>query len=122
MHVMIPSFQYTDPPSIVYTTEFIVHNEKDFGTAGQLTCAVQMSPDTGSHVSWWANGTQLMSNTKYQTDSLATDQEDIVKYTLTVNSLQQSDIGIYLCQLNSDFALEDSQSAWIQVDYSNGMI
>lgn len=119
---MIPFLLYTDPPSIVYTTEFIMRNEKDFGTRGKLTCAVHMSPDTNSHVSWWANGTQLTSNAKYQMDSLSTDQEDIVKYTLTVNSLQQSDIGIYLCQLNSDYALEDSQSAWIQVDYSNGMM
>lgn len=115
------SVQLYNPPSIVYTTEFIMRNEKDFGTRGKLTCAVHMSPDTNSHVSWWANGTQLTSNAKYQMDSLSTDQEDIVKYTLTVNSLQQSDIGIYLCQLNSDYALEDSQSAWIQVDYSNGV-
>ena len=116
----VSSFLYTDPPSIVYTTEYIVRSEKDFGPPGQLTCMVHTSPDTDTHVSWWANGTQLRSHGKYQIESLPTDQEDIVRYTLTVNNLQQSDIGTYLCKLSSDFDLEETQSAWIQVDYRNG--
>ena len=105
------------PPSIIYTTEYIVHSEMQFGSSGQLSCTVMASPDTSSHVTWWTNGTQLQNNEKYVIDSVATGEEDVVRYQLTVRNLQHADIGSYLCQLSSDFAPEDSQPAWIQVDF-----
>lgn len=105
------------PPSIIYTTEYIVYNEIQFGRSGQLSCTVQTSPDTGSHVTWWTNGTQLENSDKYVIDSVKTGEEDVVQHQLTVRNLQHTDIGSYLCQLSSDFAPEDSQPAWIQVDF-----
>lgn len=110
-------FSPSAPPSIIYTTEYIVHSEIQFGSNGQLSCTVQTSPDTSSHVTWWTNGTQLQNSEKYVINSVATGEEDVVQYQLTVKNLQHSDIGSYLCQLNSDFAPEDSQPAWIQVDF-----
>lgn len=110
-------FSPSAPPSIIYTTEYIVHSEIQFGSNGQLSCTVQTSPDTSSHVTWWTNGTQLQNSEKYVINSVVTGEEDVVQYQLTVKNLQHSDIGSYLCQLSSDFASEDSQPAWIQVDF-----
>ena len=105
------------PPSIIYTTEYIVYSETQFGRSGQLSCTVQTSPDTNSRVTWWTNGTQLENSDKYVIDSVKTGEEDVIQYQLTVRNLQHADIGSYLCQLSSDFAPEDSQPAWIQVDF-----
>ena len=107
----------TAPPTIIYTTEFIVHSEREFGQSGQLTCMVQISPDTSSHVTWWTNGTQLKNSEKYIVDSVANGEEDVIQHRLTVRNLQHSDIGSYLCQLSSDFSIETSQPAWVQVDF-----
>jgi len=107
----------TAPPTIIYTTEYIIHSESEFGQFGQLTCMVQISPDTSSYVEWWTNGTQLKNSEKYIIDSVANGEEDVVQHRLTVRNLQHSDIRSYLCQLSSDFAIEASQPAWIQVDF-----
>ena len=32
------------------------HSGSEFGQFGQLTCTVQISPDTSSCVEWWTNG------------------------------------------------------------------
>ena len=113
---------HTEPPSIIYTTEYIIHSPDNYGKPGVLTCTIQTSPDTETHVTWWTNGTELHSNGKYEMDSLPTDQKDVRQFLLKINNLQQSDIGSYLCQLRSDFALEETHPAWIQVDFRKGKV
>ena len=68
-------------------------------------------------MTWWTNGTQLKNSEKYIVDSVANGEEDVIQHRLTVRNLQHSDIGSYLCQLSSDFAIETSQPAWVQVDF-----
>lgn len=105
----------------MYTTEFIIHSPEDYGKQGELTCMVQTTSDTESHVAWWTNGTQLESNRKYTMDHIPNEENDMVKFRLIINNLQQSDIGSYLCQLTSDYDVEDTQAAWVQVDFRKGM-
>ncbi|XP_064392531.1 basement membrane-specific heparan sulfate proteoglycan core protein-like [Halichondria panicea] len=106
-----------DPPSIIYTTEFIISKKEEFGKSGQLTCTVQKSSDTSSFVSWFAKGVEITNNTKYSAIILPVEEEDIIRYQLTVSDLQETDIGSYLCRLSSTYGIEDMQEAWIQVDY-----
>ncbi len=115
------SFSHTlDPPSIIYTTEFIISKKEVFGKSGQLTCTVQTSPDTSSSVSWFAKGSEISNNTKYSTITLPVEEEHIIRYQLTVSDLHETDIGPYLCRLSSTHGIEDMQDAWIQVDYRKG--
>ena len=107
------------PPSILYTTEYIIHQASEFGQAGQLTCAVNTSPDTESHVTWWVNGEAIQDGAKYSR-SVSSSNEEVMLFHLHVADIQQSDIGSFLCQLSSDYSREDSQDAWIQVDYRKG--
>lgn len=110
----------TDPPSILYTTEYVVHYVSDFGSSGQLSCVVKTSPDTESHVTWWSSGKELQEGKKYKMSSSAIT-EGVKLFKLGIEDLQQSDIGSYLCQLSSEYNREESQEAWVQVDYRNGI-
>ena len=112
-------YLHTDPPSILYTTEYVVHQEADFGKPGQLSCAVETSTDSQSHVTWWAGGEQLKEGDKYQMSSSAMSDQ-VTVFKLHMEAVQQSDIGPYLCQLSSDYDVEESQEAWIKVDYRKG--
>ena len=107
------------PPSILYTTEYVIHQASEFGQAGQLTCAVNTSPDTESHVTWRANGEAIQDGAKYSR-SVSSSSEEVMLFYLHVADIQQSDIGSFLCQLSSDYNREDSQEAWIRVDYRKG--
>ena len=111
---------YTDPPSILYTTEYVIHQESEFGTSGHLSCAVETSADTQSHVTWWANGKELQEGDKYRMSSSEMSKE-VRLFQLAVEKVQHSDIGSYLCQLSSDYNIEESQEAWIKVDYRKGI-
>ena len=113
------TFHATDPPSILYTTEYVVHRVSDFGSSGQLSCVVQTTPDTESQVTWWSNGEKLQEGDKYEM-SLSEVVEGVKSFKLHIKGLKQSDIGSYLCQLSSEYNREESQEAWIQVDYRNG--
>ena len=110
---------HTDPPSILYTTEYVVHSEAEFGKPGQLTCAVETSVDTQSHVTWWAGGEQLKEGEKYRMSSLAMNDQ-VTLFKLHMEAVEQSDIEPYLCQLSSDYGVEESQEAWIKVDFRKG--
>ena len=115
---------YSAPPDIVYSLEYTITSEDDYGKPGQVACAVHNSPTTATHVYWWSNGRQLENGNKYHMDSVPINDEQglehVVKYRLTVNDLQVEDIGDYLCQVSSDYREEDSHSAWIKVDYRKG--
>ena len=110
------------PPMIIYTTEFVIRSQSDFGQPGQLTCTVQTSPDAGITVAWWVNGSKIETegNTKYHTEVIPMNPDDVMQYRLTIDDLQHSDIGSYLCQLSTDYRTEDSQEAWLQVDFRKG--
>lgn len=110
---------HIDPPLILYTTEYILHKETEFGQSGKLTCAIQTSYDTQSHVTWWAGGEKLEEGAKYHMTSL-TMSDTVTVFELHMVNVQQSDIGPYLCQLSSDYNVEESQDAWIKVDYRDG--
>ena len=111
----------SDPPSIMYTTEYVIHRESDFGKPGQLSCAVQTSTDTQSHVTWWADGVELKEGGNYRMSSSFMSDE-VKVFRLHMDTVQQSDIGSYLCRLSSDYNVEESQEAWIKVDYRNGNV
>lgn len=103
----------------MYTTEYVIHHESEFGHTGQLTCAVQTTPDTGSYVTWWNSGEELQDGGKYKMRTSIMN-EDVKLFQLQISDLQQTDIGSYLCQLSSDYNREDSQEAWVQVDFREG--
>ena len=107
---------------IIYTTEFVIRSQSDFGQPGQLTCTVQTSPDTGSTVAWWINGTKIDTehSTKYRTEVVPMNPDDVMQHKLTIEDVQHSDIGSYLCQLSTSYRVEDSQEAWLQVDFRKG--
>ncbi len=63
---------------------------------------------------------EITNNTKYSAIILPVEEEDIIRYQLTVSDLQETDIGSYLCRLSSTYGIEDMQEAWIQVDYRKG--
>ncbi len=113
----------SDPPSIIYTTEFIISNKNEFGLSGEVTCTTQASAQVSSTVSWFTRGTEITNSTKYSIVTLPTDSEEdeIVKYKLIVSDLQETDIGSYLCRLNSMYGMEDMQEAWIKVDYRKSL-
>ena len=110
------------PPVIIYTTEFVIRSQSDFGQTGQLTCTVQTSPDTGSTVAWWINGTKIDTehSTKYRTEVVPMNPDDVMQHKLTIEDVQHSDIGSYLCPLSTSYWVEDSQEAWLQVDFRKG--
>ncbi len=103
-------------------TEYIIHDPSDYGKPGLLTCTVDTSPDIAIHVAWWAHGKKLENSEKYQMDFQKTNEEDVLEYRLKVSDVQHSDIGSYLCQLATDFAVEDSQAVWIQTDFRRGRV
>ena len=107
---------------IIYTTEFVIRSQNDFGQAGQLTCTVQTSPDTGITVAWWVNGNKIDTehSTKYHTEVVPMNPDDVMQYKLMIEDVQHSDIGSYLCQLSTAYRVEDSQEAWLQVDFRKG--
>ena len=74
------------PPVIIYTTEFVICSQSDFDQPGQLTCTVQTSPDTGSTVAWWINGTKIDTehSTKYRTKVVPMNPDDVMQYKLTI--------------------------------------
>ena len=111
------------PPVIIYTTEFVVRGQSDFGKAGQLACVVQTSPDTGVTVAWWVNASRIDTerSLKYHTEVVAMNPEDVLQYKLMIENVQHSDIGSYLCQLSTAYRVEDSQEAWLQVDFRKGI-
>ena len=110
-----------DPPSIAYTTEYALHRETEFGKGGHLSCVVQTSPDTESLVTWWAGGELLEEEGgKYRmTSSVLSNQ--VTVFRLEMEAVEQSDIGPYRCQLSSQYNIEETQEAWIKVDYRNGV-
>ena len=110
------------PPVIIYTTEFVIRGQNDFGQAGQLTCTVQTSPDTGITVAWWVNGSKIDTehSTKYRTEVVPMNPDDVMQYKLMIEDVQHPDIGSYLCQLSTAYRVEDSQEAWLQVDFRKG--
>ena len=123
-HTHTPSKTHTpththmpDPPSIIYTTEYTIASENDFGTVGQLMCTVQTSPDTSSSVTWYTKGSEIVNSTKYTSIAVTSDEDDIVRYQLIVSDVQKTDIGSYLCRLSSSYGVEDVQETWIQVDF-----
>lgn len=120
IYMNVRKLPFLDPPSIIYTTEFIISNKEGFGKSGHLICTVQKSPDTNTSVSWFNKGEEITNTSKYTTNKEMED-ENIVKYQLVVSDLQESDIGSYLCRLSSSYGIEDMQEAWIQVDYRKGM-
>ena len=109
---------------IIYTTEFVIRSKSDFGRPGQLTCTVQTSPDTGITVAWWVNGSKIDTehSTKYHTEVVTMTPNDVVQYKLMIEDVQHSDIGSYLCQLSTAYRVEDSQEAWLQVDFRKGKV
>lgn len=48
--------------------------------------------------------------------------DEVKVFRLHMDTVQQSDIGSYLCRLSSDYNVEESQEAWIKVDYRNGNV
>ena len=112
-------YDIADPPSILYTTEYVIHQEEEFGKPGQLSCVVQTSSDAQSRVTWWADGEQLVEGGNYRMSSSAMSDE-VTIFQLHMADVQQSDIGPFLCQLSSQYNVEESQDAWIKVDYRKG--
>ena len=110
------------PPMIIFTTEFVVRSQHDFGKPGHLTCTIQTSPDTRSTVAWWVNGSRIETENsgKYHVEVIPMGPEDVLQYRLTIDDLCHSDIGSYLCQLSTLYKVEDSQEAWLQVDFRKG--
>ena len=110
------------PPVIIYTTEFVFRSQSDFGKPGQLTCTVQISPDTGITVAWWVNGSKIGTehSDKYHTEIVPMNPNDVMEYKLMIGDVQHSDVGSYLCQLSTTYRVKDSQEAWLQVDFRKG--
>ena len=46
--------------------------------------------------------------------------DDVLQHKLVIEDVQHSDIGSYLCQLSTAHRVEDSQEAWLQVDFRKG--
>ena len=111
---------HSDPPSILYTTELVIHQESEFGKPGQLSCVVQTTVGTVSHVTWWSGGEQLVEGGKYRMSSSAMSAE-VTAFKLHLEAVEQADIGQYLCQLSTEYNSEESQQAWIKVDYRKGI-
>ena len=100
----------------MYTTEYVLHEEAEFGREGHLSCVVQTTPDTDSLVTWWARGQLLEEGEKYRmTSSVMSGQ--VTVFQLEMKRVEESDVGSYLCHLSSQYNVEESQEAWIKVDY-----
>ena len=110
------------PPVIIYTTEFVIRSQSDFDRPGQLICTVQTSPDIGITVAWWVNGSKIDTehSTKYHTEVVPMTLDDVLQHKLVIEDVQHSDIDSYLCQLSTAYRVEDSQEAWLQVDFRKG--
>ncbi len=106
----------------MYTTEYIIHDPSEYGKPGMLTCIVDgsASPEIAVQVTWWAQGRELENGNKYLMDFEPSEEKGVLVYRLTVNDIQHSDIGSYLCRLATEFSIEDSQHAWIKSDFRNG--
>ena len=103
----------------MYTTEYVLHRETEFGLEGHLSCVVQTSADTESLVTWWTGGELLEEGGKYRmTSSVMSSQ--VTVFRLEFERVEEADIGPYLCQLSSQYHVEETQEAWIKVDYRNG--
>ena len=87
-------------------------------------CTVQTSPDASISVAWWVNGSKIETDraSKYHTEVVRLNADDVMQYRLIIDDLQHSDIGSYLCQLSTQYRVEDSQEAWLQVDFRKGLI
>ena len=107
---------------IIYTTEFVIRSQSDFDRPGQLICTVQISPGTCITVAWWVNGSKIDTehSTKYHTEVVLMTLDDVLQHKLVIKDVQHSDIGSYLCQLGTAYRVEDSQEAWLQVDFRKG--
>ena len=110
---------FPGPPSILYTTEYVLHEEAEFGQPGHLSCVVQTPPDTECHVTWWVAGKQVREGGKYRMTS-SEESGDVTVFRLEIEAVEQSDIRAYLCQLSSQYNVEETQEAWIKVDYRRG--
>ena len=99
-----------------------MRSQDDFGKPGHLMCTVQTSSDAITSVAWWVNGTQIETenNAKYHSEVVKLNSDDVLQYRLVIGDLQHSDIGSYLCQLSTEHRVEDSQEAWVQVDFRKG--
>ena len=104
----------------MYTTEYVLREERGFGTPGELSCVVQTSPDTQSRVVWWAGGRELEEGGGNYRMSSSAMSDTVTVFKLHMESVEESDIGPYICQLSSDYNVEESQDAWIRVDYRKG--
>ena len=107
---------FLDPPEILYTTEFNFISEEDFGKHGKVICAILTTPDTGVKVTWLFEGEEIdLNKGKFSVEINSPPYEGGVQlHTLLINDVQQRDLGSYVCQLHSDFNLEDEQEAWIK--------
>ena len=110
---------HTGPPSIMYTTEYVLHEEGEFGSPGHLSCVVHTPLDSQSHVTWWAGGEELVEGEKYRMTSSEMSNE-VTVFRLEMDRVEHTDIGPYLCQLSSQYHIEETQDAWIKVDYRKG--
>lgn len=46
---------------------------------------------------------------------------EVTAFKLHLESVEQVDMGPYLCQLSTEYKTEETQQAWIKVDYRRGM-
>lgn len=72
-----------------------------------------------SHVTWWSAGERLVEGEKYKMSS-SPMSADVTVFKLHMETVEQSDIGAYLCQLSTQYNTEESQDAWVKVDYRRG--
>ena len=59
----------------------------------------------------------VLGTGKYHTTIQNTDKRDVLQYVLTVENVQEEDLGPYTCQLHSTFnSNEGEHEVWIKSD------
>lgn len=103
----------------MYTTELVLHREEDFGEPGHLSCVVHTSSDSESYVTWWSAGDPLVEGEKYKMTSSAIS-ETVTDFRLEIGRVEQEDMRLYICQLSTQYDVEESQETWIKMEYRKG--
>ncbi len=130
-HSVIPSnillVNPSVPPEILFTADYNI-GRGDLGKTARLRCTVTNSPQTKSVVTWMfhdksvvplEDGKYSQKNAKDTSEKTIeylneeADYIDVMEYILVVNDVQLSDVGTYLCQLRSDYGIEESREIHI---------